>query len=61
MSTNTIAPLIELALCNGGIAFMLVFAVNSRIKDLTLTPLFATMCSKLVSLPLSGRPTASYR
>jgi DNA-binding transcriptional LysR family regulator len=39
MSANTIAPLIELALRGGGIAFLPPFAVNSRIDDGGLIPL----------------------
>jgi DNA-binding transcriptional LysR family regulator len=41
MSANTIAPLIELALHNGGIAFLPPFAVDSRIKDGSLVSLLA--------------------
>ena len=41
MSANTIAPLTELALCDGGIAFLPPFAVNSRIEDGSLTPVLA--------------------
>jgi DNA-binding transcriptional LysR family regulator len=41
MSANTIAPLIELALRDGGIAFMPPFAVNGRIEDGSLIPVLA--------------------
>jgi DNA-binding transcriptional LysR family regulator len=41
MSANTIAPLIELALRDGGIAFLPPFAVNSRIEDGSLVPVLA--------------------
>ena len=41
MSANTIAPLIELALRGGGIAFLPPFAVSSRIGDGSLVPLLA--------------------
>ena len=41
MSANTIAPLIELALRGGGIAFLPPFAVNTRIEDGSLIPVLA--------------------
>lgn len=41
MSANTIAPLIELVLRGGGIAFMPPFAVNARIDDGSLVPVLA--------------------
>jgi DNA-binding transcriptional LysR family regulator len=41
MSANTIAPLIELALRGGGIAFLPPFAVNGRIEDGSLIPVLA--------------------
>jgi DNA-binding transcriptional LysR family regulator len=41
MSANTIAPLIELALSDGGIAFLPPFAVKSRIDDGSLIPVLA--------------------
>jgi DNA-binding transcriptional LysR family regulator len=39
MSANTIAPLIELALRDGGITFLPPFAVDARIEDGSLVPL----------------------
>ena len=41
MSANTIAPLIELALHDGGIAFLPPFAIGTRVDDGSLVPLLA--------------------